>query len=50
VKSRRLLWAGNVAKRETRNALRILTRKSLGKRSLERPKGNMSLHKNLGVD
>jgi transcription termination factor 2 len=39
IKSRRMRWAGHVARmEETRNAYRILVRKPKGKRPLGRPK------------
>ena len=39
IKSRRLRWAGHVARMEVvRSALKILTGKPTGKRPLERPR------------
>jgi hypothetical protein len=40
IKSRRLRWAGHVARMEEgRNAFKILTGTPIGKRLLERPRG-----------
>ena len=42
IKSRRLRWAGNVARMEEgRSAFEILTGKSTGKRPLERPRSRL---------
>ena len=38
IKSRRLRWAGHVAKIEDRSAFKILAGESTGKRPLERPR------------
>jgi transposase len=38
IKSRRMRWAGYVARKETRNAYRILVGKPEGKRPLGRPR------------
>jgi hypothetical protein len=38
IKSRRMRWAGNVARLENKNADRILMGKPDGKRPLERPR------------
>ena len=39
IKSRRLRWAGHVARIEGRSAFKILTGKPTGKRPLGRPRG-----------
>ena len=38
IKSRRLIWAGHLARMEGRSDLKILTGKSTGKRPLGRPR------------
>jgi hypothetical protein len=50
IKSRRMRWAGHVARIEKRNAYRLLVRKPEGKRKLGRPRWILESSCELGIE